>query len=401
MNLKFIRLEILLAGILFCGAALFAVQLGIDDNSSWGFYRVSLLASGVFLLILGIRFPKIIVGHERIAAFGVYINQTLAWCFLVFICLEILVRITIYNPSLYVVNINFLGEVPAENGMVLYAKEGFAWTRYEKYREVSTPLHGTDHILILGDSYAEALQVPIENKYASVAERMLHEKNKAIDIHNFGRGGSAMADYVSFVPILKSIYPFKVIVVQINNIDFIESFQPEKINYFIKKDGGIDLVHRKDLSAGVITTSDKRINLYSVAMDLAYTRLKLIQEIKNTSSASTKEFNLELAQQQLDKLVKACDGVPLVLVLLPDTPKISGDQIINSGPEYETLKKLLSNNPGITVVDPLPEFQKLGKKGYFPRGFFNSTIPGNGHLNVKGNEIVGRLLAEAIEKVLP
>jgi hypothetical protein len=68
-------------------------------------------------------------------------------------------------------------------------------------------------------------------------------------------------------------------------------------------------------------------------------------------------------------------------------------------PTHEQLKEFIERYPEITIVDPLPEFQQLASSGRLPRGFFNSE-PGVGHLNKDGNEIVGRLLAKAVEQAL-
>ena len=67
----------------------------------------------------------------------------------------------------------------------------------------------------------------------------------------------------------------------------------------------------------------------------------------------------------------------------------------------KSVRDLLRNlqRPRYVATGLLPEFQQLLSTGYLPRGFLN-TSPGVGHLNKYGNEVVGRLLAKAIEQVL-
>jgi hypothetical protein len=110
-------------------------------------------------------------------------------------------------------------------------------------------------------------------------------------------------------------------------------------------------------------------------------------------------FNPELAKSQMNLLIDASQGVPLIIVLLPSAPYISGGKIEMTDPAHERLKDVIEQFPEVTIVDPLPEFQQLASLGYLPRGFFNSA-PGEGHLNEDGNKIVGRLLAKSIEQVL-
>jgi hypothetical protein len=68
--------------------------------------------------------------------------------------------------------------------------------------------------------------------------------------------------------------------------------------------------------------------------------------------------------------------------------------------KHQNLKSFLSNYPQIILVDPLPEFQQLALSGHLPMGFFNSAQPGLGHLNRRGHEILGELLAQTIEEVV-
>jgi hypothetical protein len=115
-------------------------------------------------------------------------------------------------------------------------------------------------------------------------------------------------------------------------------------------------------------------------------------------TVDTSVFNPDLADQQMKLLLEASDGVPLIVVLLPSTPYISGNQVETNDPAHEKLVEFMRRYPQITLVDPQPEFQKLAASGRLPRGFFNGS-PGVGHLNKDGNQVVGSLLAQAIGQV--
>jgi len=405
MSSILIRIEIFLIGIFFCGVALFAVQFGIDDGAGWGSSRIGLLLGGMFALLVSgvVTLPRAneFISLARITSFGIYINKAFGWSILAFLGVEILLRMTIYSPSLEMVTTNFFGEVPAENSLLFWGKEGFGWTHYNKFGEIDTPFQGTKPVLLVGDSFSEGWQVSDQNKFASVAEMNLHRWDKEIDVHNFGRSSMSMADYVSFIPIYKTLYSPEAIVVQLTSDDFVESFTKTKLNYFVQKDGKIyNLIHMTDISAKKLDSSNEHVNSTSMVINLAKEKIKLNKSSNNSINEPAMKFDILLAQQQLDELVKVCDGIPLILVLLPNSPTISGDQINFEDPDYQNLLKLVSGYPEITVVDPYADFTKLADNNLLPHGFYNSTIPGTGHLNVQGNEIVGRLLAQAVEKVL-
>jgi hypothetical protein len=102
----------------------------------------------------------------------------------------------------------------------------------------------------------------------------------------------------------------------------------------------------------------------------------------------------------MELLLDASIGIPLILIISPDAPHISGDHVEMNDLKHENLKTFLSNYPQVILVDPLPDFQSLALSGYLPMGFFNSTQPSVGHLNRQGHEILGKLLAQTIEAVV-
>jgi lysophospholipase L1-like esterase len=51
------------------------------------------------------------------------------------------------------------------------------------------------------------------------------------------------------------------------------------------------------------------------------------------------------------------------------------------------------------VIDPYPDMLVSISNNQFPRGFSNS-LPGVGHFNANGNQIIGKNLAEKLESLL-
>jgi lysophospholipase L1-like esterase len=83
-----------------------------------------------------------------------------------------------------------------------YTKEGLAWVQInsqgfrERERSVQKP-PGTLRVAVLGDSFTEALQVPIEDTFASTAERELAgcqaAAGRSVEVLNFGVSGYGAA----------------------------------------------------------------------------------------------------------------------------------------------------------------------------------------------------------------
>jgi lysophospholipase L1-like esterase len=426
-----LRLELFLIGAYFFKSVIFD-----DKGSSWGMERILILVVGMGLPIISIVIISLtkMTNHPGREIFSRYLVQASLWSFLSLFIIESTLRLMIYNPPLRRDVTNWAGDIPGVHSLMLWGKEGYAVTQYEKWGEIRTPFHDNkkdNNIIVLGDSQTECLQVADELKFTSVAETVLRQSGYNADLHNLGRSGLAMADYISWIPAYQSLYKPKLIVIQLTLGDFIESFHEGQFNYFVVQDDHkIDLVQTYDLSSGFTQTARNDYYLASQIKELGYQRWQVMQgaignnsvENANTEvvenipsenvdteavtpvlteqqNVNTEIFTPELADQQMKMLIDASGGTPLIVVLLPSAPYISGNEIQMADPAHEQLKEFIKQYPDITLVDPLPEFQKLASTGHPPRGFFNSA-PDTGHLNQYGNELVGRLLAKAIEQAL-
>jgi hypothetical protein len=425
-----LRLELFLLGI-------FIFNSGVVDyrGSGWAMERLLVLAAGMSLPFISIilSIPKVIefLGvANQLETYSRYLVLSPLWCLVALVLVEAILRVTIYNPPFPIARTNWAGDIPAENSAVLWGWEGHATTHYWKWGEIQTPYYDEqigNEVIVLGDSHTEGLHIEDDLKFPSIAETALRKDGYDADLHNLGRIGLAMADYISWIPAYQSIFQPKAIVVQITKDDFIEAFHQNQFNYFVlQKNKELKLVQTQDLSHGFNQRVRKQYYFIPQIEEIGYERWDLMQKstkkdpdqkanpeptenpnpgsTETTSSKPIESINPEvflpeLTEKQLQILINTSKGTPLILILLPSTPYISGDELQMTESEYDQMKEIIARHPEITIIDPLPEFEKLVSAGHLPRGFFNSE-PGKGHLNKYGNEIVGQLLAKAIEQVL-
>jgi lysophospholipase L1-like esterase len=438
-------LELLLAG------AWFLRSIILDNlEGNWQTKQTLTLAVGGVFFVLGvyicIKQIKNAVILKKMESISRYFVQASLWCLLVFLTVELTLRVTLYNPPLRRDVTNWAGDLPGAHTFILWGKEGYGLTRYDRWGAIQTPYHDNkkdNNVIVLGDSQTECLQVSDNLKFVSVAETLLRRDGYNADLHNLGRSGLAVADYVSWIPPFRSIFRPKAIVVQLTHNDFFESFEEGQFNRFILEDNSLDLFHVYDLSGGFVQKARKKYRIGIEIEELGRQRWLLMRasfaesggmsvmdepfsrtangnsnavfdetplsqtmnlqespvEIPAEQIADTSVFDPLLADLQIELLLEASEGVPLVVVLLPSAPYISGDGIEMDDPRHQQLVEFMKRYPEVTVVDPLPAFQELAFNGRLPRGFFNS-VPGTGHLNGDGNRIVGQLLAQAIGQVL-
>jgi hypothetical protein len=399
--------------ILFMTGVFFRKFSIFDDKVNSFALGICLMMAGTCLLIICIvsNLPGFIRYRERMMKFekfSRYFIQASIGCMLCVLIIELTLRGLIFNPPLQRASTNWAGDIPAPGSMILWGKEGYAITKYEKWGEIWTPYQddkNDNNIIIFGDSQTESLQVNDNLKFPSVAETSLRQDGYDADLYNFGRSGLAMADYVSWMPSFREKYQPNVIVVQLTPGDFSDSFQLSQFNYFVADENKIvDLIHRFDISSRFIQRGRKNYDLGYPQIQLQGSeRWRLMQQPDKPSTdqgLNPEIFNPELARQQMELLISETGDLPLVVVLLPSAPSIVEGEIQVTDPGHEQLKQLFEKYfPEIIIVDPLPGFQQLASSGYLPRGFFNTT-PGVGHLNQYGHEIVGQLLAETIEQIL-
>ncbi len=382
--------------------AIFAYTLGLDAAPDWGPTRMLAFGLGAAVCVTGVvlsltpanRLAQI----ERMEAAARYFHRAAGWCALALLAVEMLLHITGYTPVMWRVQTNWFGIVQASGTSSLLTDEGFAVTHYGALGEVASPDNSGENIIVLGDSRTEARQVPDTDKYVSVAETLLRQRGRPVNLRNFGRSALAVADYVTHIPKYRELYHPRLFVVQLTLADLSGSFSRSRSNYFIlTEDQQLQLEHKQDISGPLKVSPNRVFNPNLLLVNYAVQRFDLLFEENVTDGEAPAELPDAVIQQQIDMILQAAGDVPVIFVLIPMEPTISGDGLLLSRERFQHFVQLVRDTPGARVVDTLPAFQQLAREGHFPVGFFNSPDPDRGHLNRHGHRAVGELLAEAVE----
>ncbi|MEI7849475.1 MAG: hypothetical protein WCK35_27000 [Chloroflexota bacterium] len=388
------------------------INLTISGNYiftlSWTQVHPRQLVVGIFILLIGSIFLSIpqIITFLKTNKILAYLIPMHIWIGLVLLAFELVLRLAVFSLPLSTTWTNWFGQLPSSGSVYLSGTEGYSITHFDgSPGEITTPFQGGESIILLGDSYMEARQVPDGKKFASVAETLLRQSGYNFDVHNFGHSGMSMADYVTRIAGYRIIYQPKAFVIQIAPNDFIESFNDKRLNYFIAKDSKITSLFNKNKVKGNFTVSNEIKVSYDLMLWQDYGKSRFDQMLQtqgnnSDDSAASSRFDTNLAGQQMNYLLKACKDTPLILLVIPHAPLISNNAIQMDDSEHTRLIELLKNYPQVTVIDALPEFQKHTNSSFLQMGFNNSAKPGWGHLNQSGNEVLGTLLAKTIEEVL-
>jgi lysophospholipase L1-like esterase len=367
--------------------------------------------------------------NDRVLSF----IKFLAWLFVLLLILEVFVRV-FFIKSPYLHLIEGLGVVPVDNSVSVWGVEGYGVTHYLGNGEISTPQDsGGISVVVLGDSYTEALQVNDDQKFVSVSESILYERGLEINLHNLGASGRCIADYVYIAPFVQNTYSPDIIVFQISETDFMESMDISRQNFFAVKENSVELVRNKNYyvfdlglrnmlySTGLGSLANYKLTpvikeqRLRLAMAAAQNQAKeqdavptpLASDSSNSSSSNPDNstaaelkptvFNLAMVQSQFHALREAYPTAKFAFLLIPNSPIIQNDTLILENESDDALSKMLGGFSDASLLYPHEEFVELYTAHQkLPRGFFN-TLPGVGHLNPDGNYEIGVALADHLE----
>lgn len=297
---------------------------------------------------------------------------------------------------------DWVGTNYAKGTVVRWSKEGFGTTRYVADGEIATPFDEGTEIVVLGDSHTAAWQIDDRYKYVSVAETLLWQRGRRVNLRNFGAGGLSFADEVYRAGELCKRNPRPAaLVIQVSDTSFFSSSNPSDINYFRKTlSGGLELVHRPADPSQFQWRGPwwRRVRL------LAFLRERRVEFFPEQQTkkrelvipAALPPTRVEIAASvsaQAQLLVNRIGNTPVIFLRAPWWPYAEPN---SAG--YIAFRALGRVRPW-PMIDPGPELERfVAETHHDPRTFAN-TLPLHAHLNRYGDAILGRLLADEIERM--
>jgi len=327
---------------------------------------------------------------------------TVLWLLIVAGAFELSIRTLVIRPPMLAFDAVW-GFAPVEGACGFNALEGFGVTCYGNANEVQTPFDSGLPVVVLGDSYTEAVQVDNAEKYASLTEVALRERGWDVNLINLGDSNRTIADFVYMAPEIMARYAPEIVVIQTNQSGLFDSLNPNRDNYFASHaDGELKVIHRdrkeKPLLVQNIIHASGLLTLTAVRWDQTTEALTA----RNAPPEAPARAQSEQLAQEIAQLVAAYPNSQIVILIIPGVPILFPDKI-NPGwenPNDMEVLSILAQTEKISVVYPAPAFRELYKKyGLFPRGFFNSA-PNYGHLNRYGHLAVAETLTTALEALL-
>jgi hypothetical protein len=310
---------------------------------------------------------------------------------------------------------------------------------------------GVFRILVLGDSFADALEVSLEDSFQEVLESLLNERpDRPIEVVNGGVWGYGNDLELLFYRLEGRKYqPDLVLLAFQSTSDVLENHREMETRYmgreykpfFVLRDGDLELVNfpfrvePEPPPRGVVERAKRFLaahsRLYHVAGRFVKVQMRgltdWLREIRVVDPAQGNavaedipmamylyavDYSPEWEEAwtitraiitQLKREVEA-DGARLAVVLLPDRHQVEGDYLawaLRTYPAMQSqvwdldkpnciMREFLAQE-GIPVMEMLDEFRtrtdETGQPLYYPK---------DGHWNVEGHHLAGELLAEKL-----
>lgn len=359
---------------------------------------------------------------------------------------EVILRIIDFSyPLLYQYN-DFIGFRLQPQAEGWFRKEGATYItinsdglRDEEHTKQKPP--GTFRIAILGDSYAEAFQVPLQETFWKVLEYGLTTCNafgeKGIEVINFGVSGYGTAqEYLTLQHYVWDYSPDMVLLAFLTGNDIrnnSKTLEPSShlIPFFrlhngellldnsfltdpeyLKKTSWLWSLRRRIYSYSrlyQLISKTKDLYLYPVPDPLSLLEgeeLGLDDRIYIEPQTSEWQEAWEITEKLLIKIHQEVKGrnARLLVVTLANGIQVHPDSEVRQ--RYMQTKqiqdlfypdnriKAFAEQAGIEVLTLAPELQKYAEKNQVYLHGFENTIMGFGHWNTHGHRIVGQKLTE-------
>ncbi len=313
-----------------------------------------------------------------------------------------------------------LGSVFTPGSTVHYQLEGRGVSTWAEHgvRGAATRWETTSpRVLVLGDSFTEALQVDDDQVYTAVAARALQEAGLNVAVLNFGRSSASVADYIQWVGSCKSVFAPSWVVIQVQQQDFTEDAwktnkSVKSAAYFTRDTGSSELrlvapaaepKKEKDIVRRTMDRARNAVALFQFALRRVEELTLWVKRepplfrapVPKPPRATTNEEGWRAfpVAEELDWLKKAYDGRVSLLYLSEFDPAHPGTPT-----PFESYLADLCAKRGIGFAATSTKYASLAGTGEAPFGFPNSNF-NRGHMNVVGHRLAAAALSDELKRV--
>jgi lysophospholipase L1-like esterase len=323
---------------------------------------------------------------------------------LALIAMELVVRQVYHVPVAFEPG---FGKIIRPGATVRWWKEGHGeshWTRFGIRRREAPDLSKSS-VLVLGNSYVEALQVDDDEVFTSILEERLQRDGVATTVLNAGRSGASAADYAALASRNRGLFRPRWTVVQVMPDDLGALAWAPGRNHFAYDESGRLVARARPVSDGGRLHSWLAPWVNRVML-IVYGTYR-IAEFKHAAAAEPPLFRAASSQPapatrtldhpieaELDLIAASYDR-RVTFLFIPAFDFLSPLAVTSA---TETRFEAHCREVSLSCVSLRPGYPGLVRRGLSPFGFGNSGF-NNGHLNEEGHRLAADVLTAELERL--
>lgn len=334
---------------------------------------------------------------DRKILIAVLIGNLLFW--------ELFLRAFLSAPSTQIPDAD-LGYVNQPYARYVESQEGYAQTRFNRlgFNDADPlDLPAVRRIVVLGDSYTEAFQVPSALSYTQLLEDRLRDELKQVDVVKLGRDSFFPLHYPLVLKRhLKELKP-ELVVVQFgthssgdlfaDNIKVTHNRLGQVVHMALEKSASD---RHKELLRPLISNSAL---LYYSLRRFKPVVTGWLERFRGSANAGIQQSEDKPLAERIERLVYVLNSLKalhsrIVLLYLP-APGTEMRGTSDNSPTWKALHAA-SLATGLPLLEPAAAFRAHYLTHGIPLNGFANTMPGTGHLNNTGHRVLSEFLATSL-----
>jgi hypothetical protein len=324
-----------------------------------------------------------------------------------FIAWNVVAALTLWKPTGYADHPQ-LGRIDRP-GLYVYGLEGFGWSWLNdlgmRGPDVGPKRPGEKRLLLLGDSFTEALEVFGKDTYPRIVESALASEGVPVTVINTARNGASPASYLHLAEYYKRTFEPDQIVIQLSAQDFASDLLNPNRNFYLEKTptgyrtvfnesfrSADPIVQRHPWIGNVLEVPVLRLAGDTVSK-YAARRAAGPQPSAELGTPDEPEFDQAALDWTVDALARE---YPNAIITFVPEPDYFGDPLRKT--KLERAVEVAVRRNGLTFVDPRDSFVQAYTRDHVVATGFANTIPGRGHLNRAGHRMLAAELIPIIRE---
>lgn len=320
------------------------------------------------------------------------------WSVLLLLVLEGGLRLCVGSPKSQFAHPQF-GVMHAPHRRVVHSNEGFSVSYSNARGHIDGPVRNSQEgpqTLLLGDSYAEALQVSAEARYASLLEASL-----GTNVINAGQSGWSPVNHLTYLQHAQDELHPDTVIVQVNDGDLDELFITTGLHLGSSAEGWRVLPEQRSSAYLALRAAMDPLSRHSALAYMAFSRGsrlaamqkdRLTEKFTGTKAVPTKGANAQIplqtqaAMQWWAQQIKALrpDTILLYIPAITYTRSACEARL----PHIRAFYLKLAAQHDLQIVDPTDALCAAYRSSGQPLHGFDNGHARRGHLNEGGHTVV-------------